>query len=191
MERLSRFLADHRRVLAAVLAGLAMFAALTALTSEPDSRVVLVAARDLPSGHVLEDADVRPVSMPEAVAVGTVEQPVGRMSAGAMRSGEPLTDRRVVDPRALPDGRVLASIAVERSGAEFVRPGDTVDVLAVRDAHDAAAEPLVSGAEVLVVQEREGTEVTTLGLVVEPETARAVAAAAATSRFAVTHALSS
>ncbi|MFD1859148.1 hypothetical protein EHW97_02890 [Aeromicrobium camelliae] len=187
MERLSRFLADHRRVLAAVLAGLAMFAALTALTSEPASRTVLVASRDLPSGHVLEDSDVERVAMPEAAAVETVAEPAGRMSAGAMRAGEPLTDRRVIDPRDLPDGRVLASIAVERSAAELVRPGDAVDVLAIADAHDAPADPVVEQADVLVVQEREGTEMTTLGLVVEPAVARTLAAVGATSRFAVTH----
>lgn len=189
MERLSRFLADHRRVLAAVLAGLAMFAALTALTSEPASRTVLVAARDLPSGHILQDADIERVAVPETVAVDTVDAPVGRMSAGAMRAGEPLTDRRVVDPRELPDGRVLASIAVERSGAALVRPGDAVDVLAIADAHDAPAEPLVERAEVLVAQDREGTELTTLGLVVDPAVARTLTAAAASSRFAVTHAM--
>ncbi len=164
-----------------------MFAALTALTSDPASRTVLVSARDLPSGHVLEDSDVRRVSLPADVMVTTVADPVGRMSAGAMRAGEPLTDRRVVDPRELPDGRVLASIAVERAGAALVRPGDTVDVLVIADAHDVPAAPLVERAEVMVVQEREGTEVTTLGLVVGPEDARTLAAAASGSRFAVVH----
>lgn len=186
MERISRFLADHRRVLAAAFAGLATWAALTVLTADPASRPMLVAAHDLPSGHLLTEDDIVQVSAPDRLAVATVSDPVGAMAAGPMRAGEPLTDRRVVDPRALPDGQVLASITADRSTAALVRPGDIVDVLAI--AQEQAPELLVEAAEVLVVEEREGTDVTTLGLAVQPRIARALAATSTSARFTVTHA---
>lgn len=177
MERLSRLIADHRRSLCAVLTGLAVLAGLAALTDAPQTSPTPVAARDLPSGHRLSDADVRLVEVPTELATDhPVQELSGRQVAGAMRAGEPFTDRRVVDPRSTADGTVLASVVVEPEVAALVRPGDRVDVLAVADGTDADGLTLATGVAVALVDESDAR--TAVG--VEADSAAAAAIARAT-----------
>ncbi|HEY7489054.1 MAG TPA: RcpC/CpaB family pilus assembly protein [Streptosporangiaceae bacterium] len=97
---------------------------------------VLAAARDLPSGITLRPSDVRPVVLPPtAVPDGAARTSLtGRVLAGPVRSGEPLTDVRLLDPGLLNGyGPGLVAVPIRMADAGAVRllhPGDHIDVLA-------------------------------------------------------------
>jgi hypothetical protein len=125
-------------LLAAVVAGLSRPAG-TGAASAPPGIPVLVAARDLAAGVALTAADVRiaaiPAGLVPAGAIGSMAAITGRVAAGPVRRGEPLTDARLL-------GRGLAtglsppeSVAVpvrlaDAETAALVRPGDRIDLLA-------------------------------------------------------------
>lgn len=185
MEPVVRFVLTHRRVLAALLAGLAVWSAVTAVTRSPDTREVLVAVRDLPSGATVRDADVTTRRLPRsAVPDGTVDHPAvrGRSLSGAMRAGEVFTDRRVVDPRDLGSGRVLAIVEVSAATGELLRAGDAVDLLAVGD--DGRTDTVAEALDVVTVRADRDREAAVLGVAAEPGEATAVARASMTSRLA-------
>src|SRR5687768_17039488 len=100
MDRFLRFVLRHRRLLAAIAAGLAVYFALSAVTAEPEGRTVVIANRDLDSGTRLRTSDVRATSLPRGVvpdsAAVDARDVVGRTTSGALRRGEVLTDRRTV-----------------------------------------------------------------------------------------------
>ncbi|MET1132651.1 MAG: SAF domain-containing protein [Aeromicrobium sp.] len=184
MESVVRFVLTHRRVLAAALAGLAVWAAVAALTRTPDTREVLVAARDLAGGSTVARADVRVQRLPlDTVPAGSIDRPdaIGRALAGAMRAGEVFTDRRVVDPRDLGDGRVLASVEVPSATGDLLRPGDAVDLLAVGD--EGRADPVAEAVEVVTVRSDVDRETAVLGVATAPGVATEVARASVTSRL--------
>ncbi|TSD68382.1 SAF domain-containing protein [Aeromicrobium piscarium] len=188
MERLSRLIADHRRSLCAVLTGLAVLFALAALTESPATTRVEVAAHDLPSGHRLAADDIRVIEVPDDAAVAhPAEEIAGRQVAGPMRAGEPFTDRRVIDPRSLDEGTVLASVVVEPEVAALVRPGDRVDVLAIADGADDDELTLATAASVLLIEE--GDAGTAVGIQAAPEAAAAIARAALVGRLTLVHSL--
>ncbi|MGI5204312.1 RcpC/CpaB family pilus assembly protein [Spirillospora sp. CA-108201] len=132
--RLSRL----RRPLAALFAAAAAGLALLALRPGPPPSVrVLAAARDLPGGTPLAPSDLRRLDLPpSAVPAGALRAGgAGRVLAGPMRRGEPLTDARVVGAgllRGYGPGTVAAPVRLADAGAaRLVHPGDRVDVLAV------------------------------------------------------------
>ena len=105
MDHIHRFVFEHRRVLAAVCAGLAVLAALSAAAGVTDGEAVVVASHDLASGHVITEADL---DVPAGCRRGRCRltrcsrsAAVGRRVAGPMRTGEALTDYRVLRPDAL------------------------------------------------------------------------------------------
>ncbi|MFG1827178.1 SAF domain-containing protein [Microbispora bryophytorum] len=112
---LRRLAARRRRPIAAVLAGLAVACVLLAVRT-PDGVEVLAAARDLAGGR-LTASDVVVVRLPpDTVPAGAYVPgtPVsGRLLAGPLRRGEPLTDARLLGPGLFrqtltgqaPDGR--------------------------------------------------------------------------------------
>src|SRR5690349_20728293 len=123
MDRFLRFTLQHRRLLAATLTGFGVFFGLSAVTASPASRTVVVAARDLDSGVAVTADDVRIVKVPPAVAPRrTATSPsdvVGRLTSGAMRQGEVLSDRRTIAAGPLDGfgaGRVLTSVRVADTG---------------------------------------------------------------------------
>ncbi|OUZ08582.1 hypothetical protein BHE97_12970 [Aeromicrobium sp. PE09-221] len=188
MERLSRLIADHRRSLCAVLTGLAVFFALATLSESPATTQVEVAARDLPSGHRLTADDIRVIEVPEEAAVEhRPEEIAGRQVAGRMRAGEPFTDHRVIDPRSLPEGMVLASVVVEPEVAALVRPGDRVDVLAIADGTDEEELTLATAASVVLIEEADAG--TAVGVEAAPEAAAAIARATLVGRLTLVHSL--
>ena len=89
-----------RRWLAAglLLAGALLFAYPGSARGAPTTPTV-VAAHDLPSGAALRAADVRLADLPDSArpagAVSTLDGVGGRLLAGAVRAGEPLTDVRL------------------------------------------------------------------------------------------------
>jgi Flp pilus assembly protein CpaB len=200
--------------LAALLAGLSVLLALTALRPSPASRAtsgrtvsVLVAAHDLAAGAVLRDADVRAVPYPEGLvpdgALHAGESPAGRRLVLPVRPGEPLTDVRLVSDgllgRLSGPGSVAAPVRIADAGElALVRPGDRVDILAAPTS-DAGSEQsgapageaavtIASGAVVLSIPQAAATAATDGGLVVlavPAETARALAGAAAADRLSL------
>ncbi|GEP40635.1 hypothetical protein NPS01_42980 [Nocardioides psychrotolerans] len=125
----------RRRLLAAALTAVAMAAGLhtVAAPPEPTTRVV-VAARDLPAGAVLAAGDLTAVEVaPEAVPRRVVDDPVGRVLAGPVRAGEPVTDVRLVGPDLVAGRSDLVAAPVRLPDAAMVdllRVGDLIDLVA-------------------------------------------------------------
>lgn len=131
-----RRLFARRRLIAALLASLAVACVLTSI--EPPGGVeVLAAARDLPGGR-LSASDVMVVRLPPGAVPDGVFRPgssvTGRVVAGPMRRGEPLTDARVLGHGMLATqgpGIVATPVRIaDPAVAELLSPGDVVDVLA-------------------------------------------------------------
>lgn len=141
---LRRAVLARRRPLAAVLAAVAVATGLHAARAEPPDRVpVLVAARDLPAGRVLTADDLRRAGFAAgSVPSGLATHPVGRTLAAPLRSGEPVTDVRVVGP-ALTDGYpglVAVPVRLPDAGmAGLLAVGDHIDLVAADPQHPTAA----------------------------------------------------
>ena len=150
----------RRRLLAALLTAVAVAAGLQAAAAPPPARVpVTVAARDLPSGAVLTDADVRTVGFaPGSVPEGAVADAAGRTLAAPLRAGEPVTDLRLVGP-ALTEGYPgLAAVPVrlpDAGVAGLLTVGDRVDLVAA-DPQGGAASVVAAGAPVLALPADDG-----------------------------------
>ncbi len=145
----------HRRLLAALLVGVAVAAALRALSPPPPATTaVTVAARDLPAGATLGSGDVTVERWPEAsLPDGAVDSPVGEVLASPVRRGEPLTDARLVGQAAAaaPAGSVAAPVRLpDASAVALLRPGDRIDLVAT-DARRGRTELVAAGVLVLTV----------------------------------------
>jgi Flp pilus assembly protein CpaB len=195
----SRLLARARLVLAAVLLALAGLTAMSRAgpaAVEAGSVRVLVASRDLPGGAVLTAADVRPVTLPAAAvpagALPPEETVAGRVLAGAVRRGEPLTDARVVGAglARLAGGPGAAAVPVRLADpgvAALVRPGDRIDVVAVTESGQTSV--IAAGVPVLAVPQAPETSPADGALIVlaVPEyLAPRLIAAALNARLAIT-----
>ncbi|WP_026402303.1 SAF domain-containing protein [Actinomadura rifamycini] len=137
-----------RRPLATLFAAAAAWLALLTLRPGPPPTVqVLAAARDLPAGATLAPSDVRPVPFPAGAAPSGALRSgaAGRVLAGPMRRGEPLTDVRVIGDRLLRGhgpGKVAAPVRIaDADTVRLVRPGDRIDVLAAPPEGLAVPEP--------------------------------------------------
>ncbi|MFV2177770.1 SAF domain-containing protein [Actinomadura sp. LOL_016] len=140
-----------RRPLATLFAAAAAWLVLLTLRPGPPPAVrVLAAARDLPAGATLAPSDVRPVSLPpEAVPSGALRaDAAGRVLAGPMRRGEPLTDVRVIGDRLLrgygPDKVATPIRIADADTVRLVRPGDRIDVLAAPPATSHGEAPMTT-----------------------------------------------
>jgi Flp pilus assembly protein CpaB len=194
-----------RRAVAVVLAVGALILALRpapvpAAADAPQSVPVVVAAADLPAGAALSEADLALARLPpEAVPAGTWPEPSalrGRVVAGSVRAGEPLTDVRLVGAgltALLGPDQVAAPVRLaDLAVAALVRTGDRVDVLATRP--DAGrAEVVAEGALVLsagaVETSSSGRTDPAAGLLlvaVDAASAARLAAAATSSTLTVT-----
>jgi pilus assembly protein CpaB len=189
-----------RRVAAVLLAAAAL---VLALRPDPDAAPtaaptvpVAVSAADLPAGRALSRDDLTVARLPAAVAPsGTVTDPeslVGRVLAGGVRAGEPLTDAGLVGAglsTLLPEGQVAAPVRLaDLAVASLVRTGDRVDVLATPP--DAGSAELVArGALVLAApgpSADPGVEAGGLLLIaVDDATAARLAAASTTATLTV------
>lgn len=149
-----------RRIAAVLLAvtavGLALRPGPPAGAAAPEAVPVVVAARALDGGRTLGADDLAVNHYPAGTAPsGVVADPdllAGRVLAGAVRPGEPLTDARLVGPgltALLPEGQVAAPVRLaDLAVAALVRTGDRVDVLATAPGA-AEAEVLAAGVRVL------------------------------------------
>lgn len=203
LRALQRAIGRRRRLLAAGLAAAAVACALTAVQPAAAETVpVLVAVHDLPAGSTVGGGDVRTAAYPSAaVPAGVLRAPAqatGRVLAGAVRTGEALTDVRFVGRALLAalGGDDLVATPVRIADAEAVRilqPGDLVDVLAATPpgAGDAAttppAGPVAEAVRVIAVPvSDEAGDGALVLLATDRDTAARLAAAAVTARLSVT-----
>jgi Flp pilus assembly protein CpaB len=191
---LRRALSRHRVLLSAGLAAGSVATAVTALSpAAAPTTAVVVAARDLSAGVPLRDDDLQTVDLPaRAVPSGALDDPaavVGRLVAGPVRAGEPLTDVRLLGAALLPPGpEVAAPVRVaERATAALVRAGDVVDVLSAAPDGRAAAATVVTAVRVLSVPlaDDDAGEGALLVLAATRPAAARLAAAAVTGRLSV------
>jgi pilus assembly protein CpaB len=190
-----------RRVGAVLLATAALFLALRPVgapaTARPPTAVpVAVAAADLPAGVTVSARDVAVARLPpEAVPRGVVPDAgplVGRVLAGGVRAGEPLTDARLVGPgltALLPADLVAAPVRLaDLAVAALVRTGDRVDVLAALPDGEEA-ERVAAGVLVLAAPGPASADpdpaAGLLVLAVDPATAARLAAASTTATLTV------
>jgi pilus assembly protein CpaB len=198
ISRLTRTVGWHRRLLAAGLAAGAVALALQAAEPDPEPMVPVVAATgDLGGGAPLAADDLRLIDIPPdlvpAGAVGTVEAAVGRVLAGPMRTGELLTDVRLVGPALVTgwgDDLVATPVRVADAGVvALVRPGDHVDIHATPASGLGPAAVVAAAVPVLVIPETADDTVLAEGaLLVVGTTSRqaaSLAEAAVTSRLSV------
>lgn len=185
----------YRRPLAAALLTLAALSALGTADDAHRGRAVLIAARDLDSGHVVTAADVRSAELPvDAAPVTALPTPgdvVGRVVALPVRAGEVMTDVRVVgrpllDALSVESGREQVAVTVPVSDPATLtvtRAGDVVDVLASGEGGTGGA--VASGVRVLALvasADRTASDGAVV-LAVARSDAAALARAVATSRL--------
>ncbi len=186
-----------RRMAAVLLAVTAVALALRpgppADEAAPEAVPVVVAGRALDAGRALNADDLALSHYPAGTApTGVVRDPdllVGRVLAGAVRPGEPLTDARLIGPgltALLPHGQVAAPVRLaDLAVAALVRTGDRVDVLATVPGA-TQAELLAAGVRVLAAGGSGDDPAAGLLLVaVDTPTAARLAAAAAGSTLTV------
>lgn len=189
--RRSRFLrARARRVLAALLVGIAAWTAVSAALPTPvlDGIPVLVATRDLPAGAQVATEDLRVVRVPpDAVPDRAVTDPAtaaGAVLAGALGTGEVLTTTRLHGPGLLvgaPEGSVAVSVPVaDPTILGSLRPGDRVRLLAVGTGAVVgeatvlvANSPTDDGGGLVITSARAGSLIAAL----DPQAAASMAAA--------------
>jgi pilus assembly protein CpaB len=195
---LTRTIGWHRRLLAAGLAAGAVAAALQAAEPEPGPTVpVVTAARDLPGGSTIVSDDVRTSDVPPALvpaaALASVDAAVGRVLAGPVRAGEPLTDVRLVGPDLLAtwgDDLVATPVRIADPGViGLVRPGDVLDLIAAPTSGTGETTVVASSVPVLVVPEQSDQGVLADGallVVAATDTqAASLAQAAVTARLSI------
>jgi Flp pilus assembly protein CpaB len=145
--------AGLRRLVAASLIGVGVVLAVHLLAPPPARGVpVVVASRDIGAGQTLSAGDLRTARWsldPSSSANGTDPAVlIGRVTAGPIPRGHPVTDTDVLGPGLLA-GQAAGVVAVpvsvaDPSAARLTRRGDHVDLLAA-----TADAPIVAGAVVL------------------------------------------
>lgn len=188
----------HRRLLAAGLAAAAVALAIHAAQADPVRTVPLVVtARDLPGGGILQPADLTTIevlvaSVP-AGAVASVDAAIGRMLAGPASAGEPVTDVRLVGPSLLQgwgDGLVAVPVRIADPGAvAILRPGELIDLIAAPVNGQGAPGPIATQVPLLAVPEQADGGLHADGglliVAVSAQQAASLAEAAVTSRLSV------
>ena len=139
----------HRRGVAAVLAGVTVFAALSAVTGKDTSDLVtvVVAGRLVAAGSTVTDSDVRLARMPrQAVPDGVLTQTqdaIGKVAGTGIRIGQILTDLTLVGGAAT-DGTVVLSVKLDNPElASLAPPGTRVTLYATTSAQPVASHVLV------------------------------------------------
>lgn len=196
---LRRTVLSHRRLLAAACAFVAVTSALQVLRPDPpETTTVVVAARDLAAGRRLSTADLTTVELPPDASprssLRRLGDARGHSLAAPVRSGEVMTDRRLVQPSLLegyPRGSMLASVRVtDPASLTGVRVGDRVNVVASDARGEAPPRTLARGTPVAALPAMDGdgvraAEGVVVMLAVPEETALALAASQVRDRLAV------
>ena len=144
--RRRRFRECCRRLLAALLAGTAVFAALQCVLGTVATRPVLVAVADIRRGETIraESVAVReaPVSDPLARALETAQEATGRVAQADIARGSPLLREHVADQPVAPPGYTVVDVRLAGGWSGLI-VGQTVGLSEAGDS-----------AEVCVVAER-------------------------------------
>lgn len=196
MERLDQLVFAHRRLLAAVCAGVTVLLVLSAVRADGETGSAVVVDRDLPAGTVLTASDLRVTSLPvEALPDGAATDRgdvAGRTLVGPARAGEVLTDRRVLDPRdlggyAVDDPALVPVRLADTAALGMLRVGDRVDVVAVDPQGQEGPRVVAAGAVVVSVPTTEGRSAgeDAIGVVTDTQSAGQVAAAGLSAALAV------
>ena len=194
LRRLRRGVLARRRLLASLCAAVAVAAGLQAASPPPPSRTsVLTAARDIGAGVVVSAADLRRTPYdPDTVPAGvlTVSTAVGRTTTGPVRTGEPMTDARLVTSSLLEGypGLVAVPVRIGDAGAvRLLRVGDRVDLLAADPQSQGSARVVGRDVPVLAIpRESEQSPGLTNGALVVlgvPDTATRSVAQASVSAY--------
>lgn len=187
----------RRRLLAAVLAMVAVLAGFRAVAAPPEETIGVVVARgDLPGGASVRADQLSTAELPtDAVPAGAahaVDEVTGRVLAAPLRRGEPVTDVRLLAPGLLDGypGLVAAPVRVADAGAvRLLEVGDRIDLIAASP-EGGGATVVASGAPVVAVP---GTSRSEAGMVsgglvvvaVTSATALAIAEASVTAVLSV------
>jgi Flp pilus assembly protein CpaB len=161
-----RELARWRRtvLLRRAAAGLLLLLAAVLALRPPGSATaaVVVAARDLAPGAVVAPADLTVRSWPADLAPSGVladpEPALGKVLAGALRAGEPVTDLRLAVPvlaaaaTGLPDAAAVPVRLADPDVASLLTPGTRVDVVTAA-VEGGAPRVVAESAVVLTVLE--------------------------------------
>lgn len=157
-----RVLLARRRLLAAALTGLAVLAAVRAVTPAPvPTAGVVVAAHDLPAGTTIgaDDVEVRTVAAslaPPGTGAPDPASVVGRVVAGPVGAGEQLAATRLVgeDLAAAGPGRTTLPVRLADAAAvDLLEVGDRVDLVAadLQGGPGASGSSVATGVDVLAV----------------------------------------
>lgn len=144
MRALRHQLRRRRRLIAAALTAVAALGALRVVAPPPaDTVEVLVAARDLPSGSRLAEADLVARDWPADLAPPrAAAAPAGRVLAAPIGRGEVVTDVRLVGPGLAhaQTGETIVPVRLpDADMAALLRAGDVVDLLATDPGTGAAS----------------------------------------------------
>ena len=153
--RVRRVVLARRRLLAALLAGVAVAAGVQAATAPaPPAVGVLTAARDLPAGAVIGDDDLVTIEFaPGSVPSGASGDLVGQTLAAPIRRGEPVTDVRLVGPALTAGDAELIAVPVRLPDAamvELLDVGDRIDLIGT-DPQSSGASVVAAGVPVLAL----------------------------------------
>lgn len=139
----------HRRGLAAVLAGVVVFAGLSAVTHTDAADLVTVVAttRLVAAGSTVIEDDVKLARMPsQAVPGGALtraQDAIGKVAGTGIRPGQILTDLTLVGG-ATSDGSVVLSVKLDNPElAALAPPGTRVTLFATTSAEPVASHVLV------------------------------------------------
>lgn len=153
--RLRRLMRRYRRVCAALLAGLAVWAALAVLRPPgPPTTAVLVAERALLGGQAVSAGDVAvrqlPLEMLPSEFLRAPGQAVGRPLTVSLPAGAVLLPTSVVNRNALATpGLAVLPVTLTATAAGLVEVGDRIDLLGSDS--DSEASMLASAARVVAV----------------------------------------
>jgi pilus assembly protein CpaB len=123
----------------------------------PDTRPVVVTARTVEAGTVLDRSDVEVVDVPADLAppqsLTRVDDAVGQTASVALPRGQPLAPSLVAAgdlAATAPAGTVVAPVRLtDPAVASLLKPGDRVDLLAPADGPSGAGSHLARRALVL------------------------------------------
>ncbi len=136
----SQLVRRHRRSLAALAAaGSILMLGLALRPAEIATRPVLVAARDLPTGTRLTEADLATARVPATLAnpgaLTEAPEAIGRVVAAPLVGGEPVSLARLFTPPAAawavaPGTTPMPVRFADAGAAALLAPGQRIDVLA-------------------------------------------------------------